>query len=939
MSTFSFDWTNLDGDFAYPDGMSIDTTELPSGVTASGSLRWPDGVGDNAYIPVDLTLTLSEDGTVSFWVHTVSEQEYDGLKFYIDGNEQSFYSANPYPWELVSFPVIAGVHTFTWAYTSDGSYSEPINTAWIALLEVTGILSPIPPLPSAVDVTFSIAGSTVTSVDTGLPVDAYSSDGTQNDPATNSPYPIGMPLVNDSDGHPQPVVTNLSDSPMITVNSTQTWVVKETILIRNSLIFNRPTVFGRFHQAIGWVPVDEIVEEWGKIQIIIDGRDVTYFRAHPSELGPWSSNEPNGDVATSVFFPQISWLEPRGVGELAWIDGGNDIDILLIRPNGTRKVLFEGLVVGVALSGQGNGVTVNCIGCLYQADHNPYIQELYQKHRDIGTAIADVMDNAISRHYLPCNRPLTGIGTNIRGSGGARLTQSVQDMLATAFTPDATNQWTITNMPGRKPTVKIKDKTTHHWVMAVGHPGLSLSLTDDFQQSVGMVWGSGISPNGGSWFNAKYPGIRIDDIPPYPLAVGAVFVAGDGHTGFDILADMMRTRGYHMVSKDTYSRSDVDEIKDAQRRAGITVDGVVGAQTWTGIFGVGGSTPSLDGAHIAPLAAITENVQYLERPDGSIIGPNPKYDKSKLAIGRLVEYGDVAKVDGSKFARGEIQARIDNDPLWVGSATLTMDPENDSRWEMRAGENLFVKYIVPAPKRKGKDDGLLLHMSQAAITPGGSVTVQLSYLGHDMTTLAAIMKRNKDTLDPARRGANNRTSKMTQDSIIPWDEEAGGGKIPMHNLQGGFWIVFRIAGGQLGIISKTMYVCATTVTPSTIGKAFSSESALGGAREFCVAIFSKPVTANFLKGTVGNPLSASGVWTSKAAQLEKAGLLQAYGASDQPGGHWPGAGSEGAALTGKLLDGSTWPWKSSSPPYLWIAEYCESSTKIAGQLLNAPLGS
>lgn len=788
-----------------------------------------------------------------------------------------------------------------------------------------------------VDVSYSIAGSLVTSVDLGVPDGSFSADGSQIDPITNAPFNLGTVLVN-VDGFPEPALTNQDPNPVITINSTQTWAITEEVLRRESLIFNRPTKFGKFRQPIDWVPVDTISTEWGKVQIIIGGKDVTYFRDHPAQMGPWSSNEPNGDAATSVFFPQISWWERPNHNDLAWIEGGKDVTILLIRPNGDKKTLFEGLIVGLGYSGQGAGITVNVLGCLYQSDHTPYIQELYKKTRDIGSAIADIMDGGVSRHYGLCNRPVTGIPTDIRGSGGSRLTQGVQDLLTTAFTADATNQWTITNLPGRKPFIKLKDKNTHHWTMAMGSPGLKLDITNDFQQMISMVWGSGVGPNGDSWFNAKYPGIRIEAPPAYPLSVGSVFSAGDGHAGFDAFADEMRTRGYSMASGDTYSANDVDEVKNVQQRSGILIDGVVGGQTWTTIFGVGGSFASLEGAHISPLDAITQNMQFLERADGSRIGPNPMYNKSILAIGRLEEYGLASKAQGVKFAQGEINPRRIYDPLWVGSVTFEMDPENGSRWEMRAGENLFVKFMYP-PLSRFSEDGLLLHMSQVSVTPGGSVTAQLSFLGHDMTTLAAIKKNKKDTLDPARRGSTNRSSKISQDRIIPWDSEAGGGKIQMHNLQGGLWTTFPIPAGQIGTISETLYICSTAIDSGTITWAFNQDGALAGAKEFCIAIFSKPVTANFLQNLVGNPLTAAGTWSKHAAALEKAGLLQAYGASDQPAGYWPGQASEKAPKTGKMLDGSSWPWKSVSPPYLFIAEYCASSTRIAGQLRNAPLGS
>ena len=790
-----------------------------------------------------------------------------------------------------------------------------------------------------IDTTYSITGSSVTSIDTGLPVTTFVADGTQINSTTNTPYPVGTLLYVAPDGTIQIATTNQTLTPIITINSTQTWEVLEEPLIRRSLIFDRPTSFGRYMQAIDWTPINEISNSWGKLQLIVDGLDMTYWRALPTQLGSWSSNEPNGDAATTILFPQISWWERPNHGELTWMMPGKDVTIFLIKSDGSRKTLFEGLTVGYGYSGKGLGVTLDVLGVLYQADHTPYIQELYKKKRDIGTAIADILDGAISRHYGVCNRPLTGILTNIRGSGGARLTQGVQDLLGTAYTADATNQWTLTNLPGRRPHIRLKDKTTRHWTMAMGHPGMDLNLTMDFQQMIGMIWGSGTGPDGDVWYNAKYPGIRIETAPPYPLSAGAVFVAGDGHTGFDEFSNEMTTRGYSMASGDTYVAADIDEVRDAQRRAGITIDGVVGAQTWTTIFGVGGNFASLAGAHISPIAAIPQNIEYLERADGSRIGPNPSYDRTRLAIGRLVEYGEASKAEASRFARQEIAPMYIFDPMWVGSVTFAMDPENGSRWEMRAGENLFVKFMFPPFIKFGIEDGLLLHMSQVTVTPGGSVTAQLSYLSHDMTTLASIKNRNKSTIDPARRALSPRSSKISQDRIIPWDAEAGGGKIPMHNLQGGYWLTFPIPAGEIGIISETLYVCATTLNSGTLANAFISDSVLPGAKPFCFAVFSKPITANFLRDTIGNPLNSADVWTKKAAALESAGLIQAYGASTQPAGYWPGQGSNSDPLTGKMLDGATWPWKSSSPPFLFIAEYCDSSTRIAGQLRNAPLGS
>ncbi len=284
-----------------------------------------------------------------------------------------------------------------------------------------------------VEVSYSVSGSVVTSVDVGVPVGTYEADGTQIDPETYAPYDEGTLLFDDEDGFPGLVTTNLISTPVVNINSTQTWAIVEEPLRRESLIFDRPTKFGRFKQAVDWVPIDRISQVWGVLQIVIGGKDVTYFRDHPAEMGSWSSNEPNGDAATSVSFPQISWWERPNHGELSWIQAGKDVTIFLVRPNGTTKTLFEGLLVGQSHSGKGVGITLDILGCLYQADHTPYIQELYAKNRDVGTAIADIMDNVVSRHYGLCNRPKTGLTTNVRGSGGASLTQGVQDILGTAL--------------------------------------------------------------------------------------------------------------------------------------------------------------------------------------------------------------------------------------------------------------------------------------------------------------------------------------------------------------------------------------------------------------------------------------------------------------------------------------------------------------------------
>ncbi len=55
---------------------------------------------------------------------------FDYLKFYIDGLKQDEWSGEQ-DWTKVSFPVTAGIRTFEWTYSKDGSMSEGEDTAWI----------------------------------------------------------------------------------------------------------------------------------------------------------------------------------------------------------------------------------------------------------------------------------------------------------------------------------------------------------------------------------------------------------------------------------------------------------------------------------------------------------------------------------------------------------------------------------------------------------------------------------------------------------------------------------------------------------------------------------------------------------------------------------------------------------------------------------------
>lgn len=142
VGTYSLDWSQnaVGKDLVYPDGMQL-VTDIPAGATMA--LRWPIELGDSTTTTVSLTLTLASAGTVSFYRKVSSENNFDFLRFFIDGVQQAAW-AGEQAWAQVSYAVAAGAHTFEWRYTKDSSTVAGQDTAWIALLSVTNVQNPPP---------------------------------------------------------------------------------------------------------------------------------------------------------------------------------------------------------------------------------------------------------------------------------------------------------------------------------------------------------------------------------------------------------------------------------------------------------------------------------------------------------------------------------------------------------------------------------------------------------------------------------------------------------------------------------------------------------------------------------------------------------------------------------------------------------------------------
>mgnify|MGYP000861492272 FL=1 len=119
----NYAWVN---DPLYP--WTIDNINVYEGVNSSKSgAGLPDSEVSHLLINVDVTAP----GDISFYKFVSSEQDYDFLQFYIDGNKQGEWSGIDNSWSFVSFPVTVGNHDLEWEYDKDSGWEDGEDCAWL----------------------------------------------------------------------------------------------------------------------------------------------------------------------------------------------------------------------------------------------------------------------------------------------------------------------------------------------------------------------------------------------------------------------------------------------------------------------------------------------------------------------------------------------------------------------------------------------------------------------------------------------------------------------------------------------------------------------------------------------------------------------------------------------------------------------------------------
>lgn len=117
----AFNWETLGGAYWYVDNSTYNTGTYSA---RSGA------IGNNHITTLQISIDVSEDGTISFFKRICTEANKDKLTFYIDNAAQSEWSGEV-GWSRESFPVSAGTHKFKWIYMKDSNGSYGDDCCWI----------------------------------------------------------------------------------------------------------------------------------------------------------------------------------------------------------------------------------------------------------------------------------------------------------------------------------------------------------------------------------------------------------------------------------------------------------------------------------------------------------------------------------------------------------------------------------------------------------------------------------------------------------------------------------------------------------------------------------------------------------------------------------------------------------------------------------------
>lgn len=667
----------------------------------------------------------------------------------------------------------------------------------------------------------------------------------------------------------------------------------------------------------------ETIEEMGVPHVLFRGattsvRDITYWRGGITKILSDRREEPFGDATFSFELPLVSSMDLWPVEDddpLFFMINRANVYLELVKSDGSRRPLWTGHVVAHRT---GNSETspskvIQCVGSMFQAATDRMRPPPFLDPTDIGTLMSKALNGVTSRRYPLLGAPATGIMSRQKGSWAESPLAYVQGLLATAWTEDG-RQWTVAKVKDSVRTYEIRTKkTAAEWTITNGARGVSVDLTRDESTIRNVIYGHGVGPDGSAWFNTHYPNLRLTSPPAFPysdpdavMTVGTTDADTDSGDGVTVWQQRARDLGYKVPLDAVFNTSDAAVARTIQRRYGISVDGVVGGQTWTAMFVTGANSGDLSGVVRLPLAADPRTQRWLYNADGSIAGPNPMFEVNVITYADDVDFGTgITRAEGIASA----QQIIDREAVagLTGTIVLTQDPREGWRGDIAPGDKItLIGYEgadhvlhVTAPERGWAD-------------PKFPVTLQVDEKSRDALTVAQIRARDKEARrDPARRPGNpNKRSRLDVDQVVPFDGESGAGIIPRHPINGGLWNVYPLPVSELGRVAEMRIKCTAP---------------------FAMVLLGAPTTAAHMAAWVGNPFLSDNPLQAHERELDAHWLIDGWGQKGQRCGYYPGAEDQDDPFTG-VEEMSGFEFASSRGPWIWVAEFAETSCFIEGYI-------
>lgn len=657
-------------------------------------------------------------------------------------------------------------------------------------------------------------------------------------------------------------------------------------------------------------------------------KSISIFRGAPLRITDISFADPFGPRSLSFMLSTVTYFEKLGAGDLDWLVEGAGIDIIwrgdmpvgypfgLRRADGTMQSSFawEGYIESFSWDAQ--GLTVQCKGALYQLDNVLAKPEYVKRPLPYEHAIARQFRNRPSLRISPLRiewpywwskrykaKPKaksweipagvqngakwTGLLTRSTGTFDPVLTSYVQSMLSTMYTQRG--HWTIDLASSRQPILLHRDNSyagsNNLVVIDPALPGVTVTVNQDFSQSLTTVYGQGTSLSG-----VSYSGMDV---------------SGDGtSTTYTPLASMRQVwpadRKNHWHDPEVMAR----EVM-LQTQEGLDLDQARSvAQNHLSQF----SDPGFTGT-------IT-------------LKSDPTYNGQPI-LRHLVRAGmDIQIIRMFGTAEGivarvtESTVNLDDDSVTLSFDSKFRDALTSSEVRLRGRDALQVPRMLVAGTYKPPIDDQLYPWSYAA----GSGMIPSNDTHHAMHVFRNMPANIKfpwtewTTKHPPKnrrwapcyvkigaRSTNANDNWAAQDS--PWGSKRA---IPIRMSQAGTIRLLQIAAyDENGNVMKVPFHVSFYYYGSTSYRSMpiirSGDPLLDPPRNYGSSgkqqhhPFARYAWEQYNPdGTLVNPQYANA--------MAGAGLVRSYGTAYEKAGYWPGSVGSGGRPTGLLVDESQWSY-------------------------------